>query len=149
MEFYLPASPGEWLAWSSAAMTLALGFVALFAPRIMLRVMRLQTLPDRDSGLAEIRASYGGFRIGLGAACLLLHPQPLLYLALGAAWLAGMQAGVWPDEAGFAQSWQLERRFVPAMPEAEREDRIAGWRDAVRRTLTSRHSSEGWNPVRR
>jgi glycerol kinase len=68
--------------------------------------------------------------------------------ALGAAWLAGMQAGVWPDEAGFAQSWQLERRFVPAMPEAEREDRIAGWRDAVRRTLTSRHSSERWNPVR-
>lgn len=88
MEFYLPASPGEWLAWSSAALTMALGFVALFAPRIMLRVMRLQTLPDRDSGLAEIRASYGGFRIGLGAACLLLHPQPLLYLALGAAWIA-------------------------------------------------------------
>ncbi|MBK8456395.1 MAG: DUF4345 family protein [Phyllobacteriaceae bacterium] len=88
MEFYLPASPGEWLAWGSAAFTLALGLVAMFAPRIMLKVMRLTTLPDRESALAEIRASYGGFRIGTGLACMLLHPQPLLYLALGAAWIA-------------------------------------------------------------
>lgn len=88
MEFYWPASNGEWLAWGSAALTLALGLFGMFAPRLMLKVMRLQTLPDRDSALAEVRASYGGFRIGLGLACLLLHPQPLLYLALGAAWLA-------------------------------------------------------------
>jgi hypothetical protein len=88
MELYWPASNGEWLAWGAAAITLLLGLWGMFAPRLMLKAMRLQTLPDRDSALAEVRASYGGFRIGLGLSCLLLHPQPLLYLALGAAWVA-------------------------------------------------------------
>ncbi len=57
--------------------------------------------------------------------------------ALGAAWLAGMQAGVCPDAAGFAASWALERRFTPQMPAARREARYAAWKDAVRRTLTA------------
>ncbi len=57
--------------------------------------------------------------------------------ALGAAWLAGMQAGVCPDAAGFAASWALERRFTPQMPAPRREARYAAWKDAVRRTLTA------------
>jgi glycerol kinase len=65
------------------------------------------------------------------------RPAVLETTALGAAWLAGMQAGAWPDEAGFAKSWRLERRFTPTMPEADRTQRIAGWRDAVRRTLSA------------
>ncbi|MCH8951654.1 MAG: glycerol kinase GlpK, partial [Proteobacteria bacterium] len=35
--------------------------------------------------------------------------------ALGAAWLAGMRAGVYPGMAEFAQGWALERRFEPAL----------------------------------
>jgi glycerol kinase len=65
------------------------------------------------------------------------RPAVLETTALGAAWLAGMQAGAWPDEAGFAQSWRLERRFMPTMREDDRSQRIAGWRDAVRRTLSA------------
>jgi len=65
------------------------------------------------------------------------RPQILETTALGAAWLAGRAAGVWPDEAGFAERWQLERRFEPAMDEGVRAARIAGWREAVRRTLSS------------
>jgi len=65
------------------------------------------------------------------------RPAVLETTALGAAWLAGMQAGAWPDEAGFATSWKLERRFTPTMPDADRTHRIAGWRDAVRRTLSA------------
>jgi glycerol kinase len=56
--------------------------------------------------------------------------------ALGAAWLAGMQAGVYPDAAAFAAGWALDRRFEPGMDAATREARYAGWRDSVRRTLT-------------
>ncbi len=88
MELFWPASNGEWMAWSAAAFTAFLGLAALFAPRLMLRVMRLQTANERVSALADVRASYGGFRLGLGLACLVLHPQPLLSLALGAAWIA-------------------------------------------------------------
>jgi len=57
--------------------------------------------------------------------------------ALGAAWLAGMQAGVYPDRDAFAKGWALERRFEPAMDGAAREARYAGWKDAVRRTLSA------------
>lgn len=108
MELYWPATNGEWLAWGSAAVTLALGFFGMFAPRIMLKVMRLQLLPERESALAEIRASYGGFRIGMGLSCMLLHPQPLLYLALGAAWLAtafGRLVSMLSDKGMTALNW--------------------------------------------
>ncbi len=56
--------------------------------------------------------------------------------ALGAAWLAGSKAGVWPGMEEFAQSWALERRFEPKMDEALRQTKLAGWDDAVQRTLT-------------
>ncbi|HEX4298051.1 MAG TPA: glycerol kinase, partial [Devosia sp.] len=56
--------------------------------------------------------------------------------ALGAAWLAGWKAGVWPDARGFAKRWALDRQFNPAMETAERKRKLAGWRDAVRRTLS-------------
>ena len=57
--------------------------------------------------------------------------------ALGAAYLAGLAAGVLPEPERFADRWRLERRFTPRLDEALRQDKIAGWRDAVRRTLTS------------
>ncbi|MDG2286223.1 MAG: FGGY-family carbohydrate kinase, partial [Alphaproteobacteria bacterium] len=65
------------------------------------------------------------------------RPVILETTALGAAWLAGSRAGVWPDMRGFAAGWALQHRFEPAMAEPERVARVTGWRDAVRRTLTS------------
>lgn len=56
--------------------------------------------------------------------------------ALGAAWLAGYRAGFYADAAGFAQNWALQRCFKPDMESARREYKIAGWNDAVRRTLS-------------
>ena len=56
--------------------------------------------------------------------------------ALGAAYLAGRQAGLYPDLDDFAKAWALERRFDPQMNDAERALRYAGWQNAVRRTLT-------------
>jgi glycerol kinase len=56
--------------------------------------------------------------------------------AVGAAYLAGQRAGVYPDLAQFAATWKLDRRFEPAMDAATRARKCAGWRDAVQRTLT-------------
>jgi glycerol kinase len=64
------------------------------------------------------------------------RPVVLETTALGAAWLAGRQAGVWPAEQGFAASWRLNRKFRPEMDSATRDAKLAGWHDAVRRTLT-------------
>jgi glycerol kinase len=65
------------------------------------------------------------------------RPTILETTALGAAWLAGMKAGVYPDAETFAKGWALDRRFEPQLDEVAREDRYAGWKDAVRRTLTT------------
>ena len=55
--------------------------------------------------------------------------------ALGAAWLAGSRAGVWPDQQGFAESWRLDKHFDPQMPEQQRNQKVAGWNDAIQRVL--------------
>ena len=70
----------------------------------------------------------------LGAA--VDRPQVLESTALGAAWLAGMRAGIYPDTAGFSKNWALERRFSPQKPEGWREAKYVGWKDAIARTLS-------------
>jgi glycerol kinase len=55
--------------------------------------------------------------------------------ALGAAFLAGWQAGVYPGPDEFARTWRVERRFEPSMRLDERESRYCGWRDAVERAI--------------
>ena len=57
--------------------------------------------------------------------------------ALGAAYLAGLEAGVYPEPAKFADNWRLEHRFRPAMSEATRERKLAGWARAVKGVLAS------------
>jgi len=58
--------------------------------------------------------------------------------ALGAAWLAGSKAGLYPGPAEFAKVWALDTRFEPRMERDLREAKYAGWRDSVARTLTHR-----------
>lgn len=60
--------------------------------------------------------------------------------ALGAAYLAGLSAGVFPEPARFADTWRLERRFEPAMSAATRERKLAGWSGAVKGVLAGQRS---------
>lgn len=62
--------------------------------------------------------------------------------ALGAAWLAGSFANVWPDKKEFAANWQEEKRFNPKMSEDLRHKKYSNWLDAVDRTLSSRSGRE-------
>ncbi|MFV0515185.1 MAG: glycerol kinase GlpK [Jhaorihella sp.] len=55
--------------------------------------------------------------------------------ALGAAWLAGMQAGIYPGMDEFAAGWALDRRFEPCMAPGERDRRHARWQRAVRAAM--------------
>ena len=64
------------------------------------------------------------------------RPAVLETTALGAAYLAGLDAGLLPEPDRFADRWRLERRFGPAMARTERDRKVAGWRDSVRRTLS-------------
>lgn len=55
--------------------------------------------------------------------------------ALGAAYLAGLQAGIYPAPEDFAKGWALERRFAPAMDVAVRDGKYARWGRAVAATM--------------
>ncbi|MDB5500397.1 MAG: glpK [Tardiphaga sp.] len=57
--------------------------------------------------------------------------------ALGAAYLAGLRAGLYPEPAKFADNWRLEHRFRPNMSEATRTRKLAGWARAVKGLLAS------------
>ncbi len=65
------------------------------------------------------------------------RPNVLETTALGAAWLAGMKAGVYPDQEGFAKTWSLDRQFTPAMDKQTRHAKYSRWQDAVQRTLSA------------
>jgi len=66
------------------------------------------------------------------------RPEVKETTALGAAYLAGLQAGIYPEPAIFATTWRLEKRFSPTLDAAPRADLLKGWADAVSRTLTTR-----------
>ncbi len=55
--------------------------------------------------------------------------------ALGAAWLAGMKAGVYPDQEGFAATWALDREFKPMLDAGRREAAYARWQRAVQAVI--------------
>ena len=64
------------------------------------------------------------------------RPEVTETTALGAAYLAGLAVGLYPEPAQFADRWRLDRRFVPVMGEAERTGRLQAWRRAVTATLS-------------
>ena len=51
--------------------------------------------------------------------------------ALGAAYLAGLQAGVYRDVDDLKSNWQLDREFTPTLGANERDQLLAAWRNAV------------------
>ena len=55
--------------------------------------------------------------------------------ALGAAWLAGMQAGIYPGADGFSEMWALDRRFMPEMTQTDRAAGYARWQRAVQAAM--------------
>ncbi|MBW4710103.1 glycerol kinase GlpK [Roseobacter sp. YSTF-M11] len=64
------------------------------------------------------------------------RPEVLETTALGAAWLAGQRAGLYPDKHGFAQSWALEQQFTPQMDDEDRDAKYAAWKRAVDATMS-------------
>ena len=64
------------------------------------------------------------------------RPRVAETTALGAAYLAGLAAGVFADLPEIAGLWQLERRFEPSMPEERRAALYEGWKRSIDRVLS-------------
>lgn len=107
--FPWPYSQGEWLAWSAAAATVAIGLCFLLAPRLMLGALRLDPRTGYPQAVAEGRAMIGGFYVGFGL-CAILFAQPLVYLALGFAWAVsafGRLVSILSDSGNTLRNWLL------------------------------------------
>jgi glycerol kinase len=65
------------------------------------------------------------------------RPAEIETTAWGAAYVAGLARGIYPAPQEMAARWRPERRFAPAMPAAEREERHAGWQRAVAGVLAA------------
>ena len=67
IELYLPTTPGEWLAYAVAVITVLFGILLFFLPRLSFRILHLQTRPDRPDAIAEARGTMAGFYLGCGS----------------------------------------------------------------------------------
>ena len=63
------------------------------------------------------------------------RPKIMETTALGAAFLAGLKAGVYSSTDDIARIWAREARFEPTMGASDRAGLMAGWKTAVRRAL--------------
>ncbi len=61
------------------------------------------------------------------------RPQVTETTALGAAYLAGLQLGIFKNLDDIASHWACERTFTPVMAEEQRSALYEGWLDAIRR----------------
>ena len=64
------------------------------------------------------------------------RPAVIETTALGAAYLAGLQTGLYGSLGEIAVQWQQEAEFLPTMSEYERETKLEGWKVAVQKTLS-------------
>jgi glycerol kinase len=72
-----------------------------------------------------------------------VRPRNAETTVLGAAFLAGLGAGVWSSTEELAHLWQLDRRFEPTMMRSERKRLLEGWHAAVDRSRGWAHVLDG------
>jgi glycerol kinase len=66
-----------------------------------------------------------------------LRPAVIETTALGAAYLAGLSAGIYQSPSELAQQWRVERRFEPRMSRDQAAAKMADWERAVRQTTAA------------
>jgi glycerol kinase len=121
--------------------------------RAALEAMAYQTAEvigamERDAGitLSELRvdggASANDLAMQFQADMLgvpVVRPACIETTALGAAYLAGLQAGFWPDIETVARQWREDARFAPSISAGRRTEELARWKRAVERSRDWSH----------
>jgi glycerol kinase len=148
--FFVPAFTGlgapYWDPHARGAIVgLTRGTTRAHIARAALEAMAYQTADviaamERDAGLRlrELRVDGGAaandLTMQFQADVLgvpVVRPAVLETTALGAAYLAGLRVGYWPDVATVARQWRESARFTPAMDVGRRDALLARWRRAV------------------
>ncbi|MBO4265559.1 MAG: glycerol kinase GlpK [Lachnospiraceae bacterium] len=66
------------------------------------------------------------------AGCVVIRPSCIETTAMGAAYLAGLAVGYWSDRADVLSNWQKNKEFTPHITDNDRQERLRGWKKAVR-----------------
>jgi glycerol kinase len=127
------------------------GTTAAHIARATLEGIAFQVADVMDAMSEDMGAPITEFRVDGGAAAsdLLMQiqvdtvgvmgqrPKVTETTALGAAYLAGLAVGIWPDTAALAEGWQLDRSFTPASDAARQSKMRQQWNRALER-------AKGW-----
>ena len=149
--YFVPALTGlaapHWDQYARGAISgISRGTTAAHIARAALEGIAYQTLDivgamQRDAGvsLVELKVDGGAARNDLLMqfqadllATKVIRPRVTETTALGAAYLAGLAVGYWKSTDDVLQNWAVDRKFTPAITEAERAARLKGWNKAVR-----------------
>lgn len=116
----------ESIAYQSAALLRATDADLRATGLPPLRELRVDGGASRNDLLMQFQADLLGIPV--------VRPKITETTALGAAWLAGLAVGLWPNTQSLENLWQAERRFEPQMDRVKAEAHMQLWEHAVRQT---------------
>jgi len=140
----------HWNPQARGAITgLTRGATAAHVARAALEAQAYQTLDLMQAMSADAGLPIGEIRVDGGMvkndwlcqfladmlAKPVLRPSVIETTALGAAYLAGLHAGVYPSAEDISGRWVCEKKFEPKMAQMERQKLYAGWQHAVKQVL--------------
>ncbi|QEA13130.1 glycerol kinase GlpK [Comamonas flocculans] len=116
----------ESIAYQSAALLAAMGRDAVAAGGQPVHELRVDGGACVNDLLMQFQADLLGIPV--------VRPQCVETTALGAAYLAGLAAGVYADLEELSAQWQVERCFTPTMAPGRAAELMARWEHAVAQT---------------
>ena len=64
-----------------------------------------------------------------------IRPKIQETTALGAAFIAGYQIGIYDSLKSISKKWKIDRSFTPKINKSNRSNLLKGWQQAIKRTL--------------
>ena len=154
--YFVPAFSGLYAPyWDMSARGAILGLTRYIAKEHIIRATLesicyqtrdVQEAMDADSGipLTALKVDGGAVRnnllMQLQADILgvpVVRPVVSETTALGAAYAAGLAAGIWKNLDELRTHWKIDREFTASLPAEKREEMYAGWKKAIEK-------SRGW-----
>lgn len=114
----------ESIAFQSAALLLAMSRDAVAAGSSPVSELRVDGGACNNDLLMQFQADLLGIPV--------VRPAVTETTALGAAYLAGLAVGVFPNLEALSKLWRTERRFLPTMTRARADELMTQWEHAVR-----------------
>jgi glycerol kinase len=114
----------ESIAFQSAALLLAMSRDAVAAGSSPVSELRVDGGACTNDLLMQFQADLLGIPV--------VRPAVTETTALGAAYLAGLAVGVFPNVEALSKLWRAERRFLPTMTRARAAELMLQWEHAVR-----------------